>query len=70
MALGDLTFASGLLAAVTLLLPIGMLLTVLLAKKTWKTTRMDLLNGAAAALVLQWCVVLGATGMLPFRLWA
>jgi CubicO group peptidase (beta-lactamase class C family) len=70
IALGDPTFASGLLAAVTLLLPIGMLLTVLLAKKTWKTTRIDLLNGAAAALVLQWCVVLGAAGMLPFRLWA
>jgi CubicO group peptidase (beta-lactamase class C family) len=70
MALGDPTFAGGLLATVTMLLPIGMLLTVLLTTKTWKTARIDLLNGAAAALVLQWCVVLVAAGMLPFRLWA
>lgn len=70
MALGDLTFASGLLAAVTLLLPIGMLLTVVLAKNTRKTRRIGLLHTAAAAAVLQWCVVLIAVGMLPFRLWA
>ena len=70
MALGDLTLASSLLALVTSLLPIGMLLTFLRARKTWKTARIDLLNGVAAASVLQWCVVLAATGMLPFRLWA
>jgi hypothetical protein len=70
MALGDLTFASGLLATVTLLLPIGMLLTVVFARNTWKTGWIDLLYTAAAALVLQWCVVLIAAGMLPFRLWA
>jgi hypothetical protein len=70
MALGDLTFASGLLAAVTLLLPIGMLLTLVLAKNTWKTRRIGLLYTAAVASVLQWCVVLIAVGMLPFRLWA
>jgi CubicO group peptidase (beta-lactamase class C family) len=70
MALGDPTLASGLLATATLLLPIGMLLTVFLATRTWRTARIDLLHGAAAALVLQWCVVLVAAGMLPFRLWA
>lgn len=70
MALGDFTLASALLATGTLLLPIGMLLTVLLANKTWKVSRMNLLHGVAAAFVLQWCVVLIATGTLPFRLWA
>lgn len=70
MALGDATFASVLLAAVTLLLPIGMLLSILLARKNWKEARMNLLNTAAAASVLQWCLVLIAAGMLPLRLWA
>jgi hypothetical protein len=69
MSLGDFTLASALLAVVTLLLPIGMLLTILLAKKTWKVPRINLLHGMAAAFVLQWCAVLMATGMLPFRLW-
>ncbi len=69
MALGDVTPASSLLALVTFVLPIGMFATVLLAKKTWKTARIDLLNGAAAASVLQWCAVLAAAGLLPFRLW-
>lgn len=69
MALGDLTLASALLAVVTLLLPIGMLLTILLARKTWTVSRLSLLHGVAAACVLQWCVVLAANGMLPFRLW-
>ncbi len=70
LALGDFTPASFLLALVTFLLPIGMLTTVLLASKTWKTSRIDLLNATAAASVLQWCIVLAAAGMLPFRLWA
>ena len=70
MALGEFTLASFLLALVTFLLPIGMLWTVLLSRNTWKKARTDLLNAAAAASVLQWCVVLAAAGMLPFRLWA
>lgn len=70
MALGDPTLASRLLAAVTLLLPIGVLLTAWLTKKKWNASRIDLLNGAAAVFVLQWCVVLVLAGMLPFRLWA
>jgi CubicO group peptidase (beta-lactamase class C family) len=70
MALGDFTLASALLAIVTLLLPIGMLLTISHARKTWKESRTNLLNGLAAAFVLQWCAVLFVNGMLPFRLWA
>ncbi len=70
MALGDLTLASAVLAIVTLLLPIGMLLTFLLTVKIWRESRICLLQGLAAAFVLQWCAVLMASGLLPFRLWA
>ena len=70
MALGDLTIASALLAVVTLLLPIGMLLTTLRAAKMRGLQRLNLLHGIAAIFVLQWCAVLIATGMVPFRLWA
>lgn len=69
MALGDLTLASALLAAVTLLLPMGMLLTIMRAKKEWSESRVNLIHGLAAALVLQWCAVLIAVRMLPLRLW-
>ena len=69
MALGDFTIASALLALVTVLLPIGMLSTIILATKKWRVSRMNLLHGLAATFVLQWCVVLVTTGMLPFRLW-
>jgi CubicO group peptidase (beta-lactamase class C family) len=69
MALGDFTIASALLAIVTGLLPIGMLSTIILATKNWRVSRMNLLHALAATFVLQWCAVLMATGMLPFRLW-
>ena len=48
MTFGDVTLASSLLALVTFVLPIGVFATVLLAKGTWRTARMDLLNGVAA----------------------
>ena len=70
MALGDFTFASALLAIATLLLPFGMLWTILRSRKEWGTSRTNLPHGIAAILVLQWCAVLLAAGMLPFRLWA
>ena len=69
MALGDLTVASGLLAAGTMMLPVGMLVTIMRVRKTWEKSRADRLGGLAAACVLQWCVVLIVAGMLPFRLW-
>jgi CubicO group peptidase (beta-lactamase class C family) len=69
MALGELTIASALLAAVTALLPFGMLLTIMRARKTWQTSRSSLLHGVAAVFVLQWCVVLVAVGLLPLRTW-
>jgi hypothetical protein len=69
MAIGDFTLASALLAAVTLLLPVGMVLTISRVRKKWKESHLNLIHGLGAALVLQWCVVLFVGGMLPVRLW-
>ncbi len=69
MALGDYTAASALLAAVTLLLPIGVLLTIIRAKMALNESRVNLIHGLAAVFALQWCAVLIAAGMLPLRLW-
>jgi CubicO group peptidase (beta-lactamase class C family) len=69
MALGDFTLASALLAAVTLMLPIGMLMTTMRAMKIRKEARVNLVHGFAAMFVLQWCAVLVGAGLLPLRLW-
>ena len=69
MAIGDFTLASALLAAVTLLLPLGMVLTLTRVRKKWKESHATLIHGLGAAFVLQWCVVLFVGGMLPMRLW-
>ena len=69
MALGDFTLASALLATVTLLLPLGMLLTIMRIRNRWKKSRLNLLHGLAAILVLQWCTVLMVAGLMPLRLW-
>ena len=70
MALGDLTLASVLLAIVTLLLPLGMLLTLLRVKKSQIKSRALVLHGLAAIFALQWFIVLANPGLLPLRLWA
>lgn len=69
MALGDLTLASVLLAIVSLLLPVGMLLTLLPIMNLQSKSRVVVLHGLAAGFVLQWCVVLANAGLLPLRLW-
>ena len=69
MALGDVTFASSLLALTTLLLPIGMLATLVIAVPARSPSRLNALDAAAALLVLQWCAVLITAEMLPFRTW-
>lgn len=69
MALGDFNVASALLAIATLVLPIGVFLTILLAGKKRRESRMNVLHAMAASFVLQWCAVLMTAGMLPFRLW-
>ena len=70
MAMGDLTLASGALAAVTLLLPVGMALTILRIAKQSDRSRTTLLHGLAAAFVLQSCAVVATAGLLPLRLWS
>lgn len=70
LQLGDLTLASGLLAAVTAMLPLSMLggLVLALRRRPWSLrTRIDVI---AMLSVLQWTVVLTAWGLLPLRLWA
>jgi len=69
MALGDLTLASMLLAIVTLLLPLGMLLTLLRVRKSQIKSRALVLHGLAAIFALQWFIVLANAGLLPLRLW-
>ncbi|MDH4020187.1 MAG: beta-lactamase family protein [Xanthomonadales bacterium] len=69
MALGDLTLASVVLAIATLLLPVGILLTLLRLKISQHRTGIQLLHGLAAVFVLQWCIVLAVAGLLPLRLW-
>lgn len=70
MALGDITIASALLSVVTLLLPIGMILTILRVKNVQGESNVNLLHGLASVFVLQWCAVLIVVGLLPLRLWA
>ena len=69
MALGDLTLASALLAAVTLALPIGLFLTAMRCRKIRNSSRIALLHAVAAICALQWCAVLMVEGLLPLRLW-
>lgn len=67
MQLGDVTLASGLLAAVTAALPVAMLigLAMALRNKTWKSA-----GPVAMLAVLQFALMLAAWDWLPFRLWA
>ncbi len=64
--LGDLTLASGVLAAVTAALPVTMLigLATALRRLTWRSV-----EEAAMFAVLQSCLVLAAWDLLPLRLW-
>ncbi|MEP4485561.1 MAG: serine hydrolase domain-containing protein [Halioglobus sp.] len=69
MALGDKTVASVLLALVTLLLPLGLVLTLQRVYLHYRT-HLARLHGLAALFLLQWCVVLALAGLLPLRLWS
>jgi len=70
MALGDMTAASLALATGTLLMPLGMLLTLIRALRVADSRKLSAFHAIAAVLVLQWCAVLSVNGLLPFRLWA
>ncbi len=70
LQLGDLTWASGLLAVVTATLPLAMLVGLVLQFRSrghGVIARLDLL---AMLAVVQWALVLAAWGLLPLRLWA
>ena len=69
MALGDLTIASGLLALVTALLPVGAVLTLIRAIRTGSPGRSGIVHAIMALCILQWCAVLIGAGLMPLRLW-
>ncbi len=70
LELGDLTLASGALAAVTAILPLAMLVGLALSwrRRPWHATAA--LDVAAMLAVLQFTAVLAYWGLLPLRLWA
>jgi CubicO group peptidase (beta-lactamase class C family) len=70
MVLGDITVASVLLALVTLLLPLGLVLTLHRVRAYYRVQVLARLHGLAALFLLQWCVVLVLAGLLPLRLWS
>jgi hypothetical protein len=70
MALGDFTIASGLLALVTTLLPIGMAFTFFRTIRRKERGILASTHAIMAFFVVQWCIVLAAGGLLPLRLWA
>jgi CubicO group peptidase (beta-lactamase class C family) len=70
LQLGDLTLASGLLAAATAALPLAMLVGLFLAIRRRVRGATAALDALAMLAVLQWTMVLAAWGLLPLRLWA
>ena len=71
LALGDLTLASGLLAAVTALLPVAMAAgLVRYFRRREPASPSQALEAIAMGATLQWTLVLAAWGLLPLRLWA
>ena len=69
LQLGDLTLASVSLAAVTLLLPLTMLvgLGLSMRRRPWRAKAT--IDVVAMLAVLVWCAVLAWWGLLPLRLW-
>ena len=70
LQLGDLTLASGTLAAVTVALPLTMLVGLFLRIRGRQRGAVATLDVLAMLAVLQWTIVLAAWGLLPLRLWA
>lgn len=70
LQLGDLTPASGLLAAVTGSLPVAMLagLALMLPRRPWRALAwIDVVSMLA---VLQFAAVLAGWGLMPLRMWS
>ena len=70
MAIGDLTLASALLALFTLLIPLGLILTIWRMHLIQRKSLLIWMHGISAVLLLQWCLVLLVAGLLPLRLWS
>jgi len=69
LQLGDVTAASVTLAAVTLALPVGMLIGVLLQLRSRAVGIGAVVDLMAMLAVLQWTMVLAAWNLVPLRLW-
>ena len=69
LALGDLTAASASLAAVTLLLPLTMLVGLARSVRQRPWSALARLDALAMLAVLLWTAVLAGWGLLPLRLW-
>lgn len=69
LAIGDVTAASVCLYLVTAMLPLLMATQVIWAWRSRARLKSWVVHGVAAALVLQWCVVLFAWDLLPLALW-
>lgn len=67
LALGDATVGSILLAAVTGLLPVALLASLILDGRP--AGRLPWLDRLASVAALQWLIVLAFAGLLPLRLW-
>lgn len=67
LQLGELTLASGLLAAATATLPLAMLAGLWMA---WRRAALRSRDTAAMLAVLQLCLMLAGWELLPLRLWA
>lgn len=67
---GDLTLASGALAAATALLPLTMAAGLALHLRHRPAGKLALIDALAMLAVLQWTLVLAAWEILPLRLWA
>jgi CubicO group peptidase (beta-lactamase class C family) len=70
MEIGDLTFASGILAMVTAILPITMMIGLWRYLRIRPVGKIAVMDCLAMIAVLQWTIVLAVWGLLPLRLWA
>jgi len=68
--LGDLTFATGSLAAATAALPIAAVWGLWRVRSQAAGSYWRRLDTWMLLAVLQWCIVLAGWGMLPLRTWA
>ncbi len=67
LQIGDLTAASGLLAAASVALPVAMLAGICISLRRAMSARTDII---AMLAVLQFSLILANWGLLPLRLWA